>query len=45
MKRSLKKRGSSDTVTGPKWDPAQGEVPRPDTITEALEHSQKKDLL
>jgi hypothetical protein len=23
-------------VTGPKWDPAQGEVPRPETITEAM---------
>ena len=28
-------------MTGPKWDPAQGEVPKPDTITEAMEHSQK----
>ena len=28
-------------MIGPKWDPAQGEVPRPDTITEAMEHSQK----
>jgi hypothetical protein len=28
-------------VTGPKWDLAQGEVPRPDTITEAMECSQK----
>ena len=27
--------------TGPKWDPAQGEVLRPDTITEAIEPSQK----
>jgi hypothetical protein len=26
-------------VTGPKWDPSQGEVPRPDTITEAMECS------
>jgi hypothetical protein len=25
-------------ATGSKWDPAQGEVPRPDTITEAMEH-------
>jgi hypothetical protein len=25
--------------TGPKCDPAQGEVPRPDTITEAMECS------
>ena len=29
-------------MTGPKWDPAQGEVPSPDTITEAMELSQKK---
>jgi hypothetical protein len=28
-------------TTGPKWDPAQGEVPRPHTITEAMERSQK----
>jgi hypothetical protein len=28
-------------VTDPEWGPAQGVVPRPDTITEALEHSQK----
>ena len=33
--------GKEGPVTGPKWDPAQGEVPRPDTITEAMEHSQK----
>jgi hypothetical protein len=26
-------------VTDSKWDPAQGEAPRPDTITEAMEHS------
>jgi hypothetical protein len=26
---------------GTKWDPAQGEVLRPDTITEAMEYSQK----
>jgi hypothetical protein len=38
MERSLRKRRSSDR---PKWDPAQGEVPRPDTITEAMEHSPK----
>jgi hypothetical protein len=24
-------------VTGPKWHPAQGEIPRPDTITNAME--------
>jgi hypothetical protein len=29
------------SATGPKWDSAQGEVPRPDTITEAMEGSQK----
>jgi hypothetical protein len=28
-------------VTGPKWVPVQGDVPRSDTITEAMEHSQK----
>jgi hypothetical protein len=28
-------------MTGPNWDSAQGEVPRPDTITEAMECSQK----
>jgi hypothetical protein len=28
-------------VIGSKWDPAQGEVPRPDTIIEAMEHSEK----
>jgi hypothetical protein len=28
-------------VTGPKWDPAQGEVPAPGTITEVMEYSQK----
>jgi hypothetical protein len=29
-------------VTDPKCDPAQGDVPRSDTITEAMEYSQKK---
>jgi hypothetical protein len=33
--RSLRKRRSSN----PKRDPAHGEVPRPDTITEAMEIS------
>jgi hypothetical protein len=33
--------GKVGPAIGPKWDPAQGEVPRPDTITEAIEHSQK----
>ena len=28
--------------TGPKWDPGQGEVLRPDTITEPMEHLQKE---
>ena len=32
-------------MTGPKWDPAQGEVPRPDTITEAMECSQKELMI
>ena len=31
-------------MTDPKWDPAQGEAPKPDNITESMEHSQKKDL-
>jgi hypothetical protein len=26
-------------ATGPRWDPTQGEIPRPDTITEAMEYS------
>ena len=38
MEKSLRKGGP---VTGPKWDPAQGEGPRPDTIIEAMEHSEK----
>ena len=33
--------GKEGPVTGPKWDPDQGEGPRPDTITEAMESSQK----
>ena len=28
-------------MTGPKWDLAQGEAPRPDAITETMECSQK----
>jgi hypothetical protein len=38
MERSLRKRRSSNS---PKRDPAQGEVLRPDSITKAMEHSQK----
>jgi hypothetical protein len=38
MERSPEKEGP---VTGPKWDPAQGEVPRPDNITEAMECPQR----
>jgi hypothetical protein len=33
MERNLRK---GDSVTGPKWDPAKGEVSRPDTISEAM---------
>jgi hypothetical protein len=33
--------GKEGPVIAPKWDSAQGEVPRPDTITEAMECSQK----
>jgi hypothetical protein len=32
-------------VTDRKWDPAQVAVPRPDTITEAIEHSQKGPIM
>jgi len=28
--------GKGGPVTGPTWDPAQGEAPRPDTITDAM---------
>jgi hypothetical protein len=41
-RKSCRKEGP--TVTDPKWDPAQGEVARLGTITEAMEHSLKKDL-
>jgi hypothetical protein len=41
MDKILRKGGRS-LVRGSSWDPAQGEVPRPDTITEAKECSQKK---
>jgi hypothetical protein len=30
------------SATGPKWDPGQGVILRPDTITEAMERSQKE---
>jgi len=33
--------GKRGPVTGPKWDPAQREAQRPDTIIEAMECSQK----
>jgi hypothetical protein len=33
--------GKEGPATGPEWDPDQGEVPRSDTITEAMEHLQK----
>jgi len=32
-------------VTCPKWNPAQGETPRPDTITEAIKCTQKGTYL
>jgi len=38
MRRAWGKEGPG---TGPKWAPVQGEAPRPDTITEAIECSQK----
>ena len=39
MERILRKKGPA---TGPKRDPAKGEVLRPDTITEAMECSQNE---
>jgi hypothetical protein len=33
--------GKGDPETGTKWDPAQGEDPRPDTITKVMKCSQK----
>jgi hypothetical protein len=41
MEMEMSLRGKTSPVIGPKWNPAQGEVPSPDTITEAMEHSQK----
>ena len=38
MERSIRKK---DPAIGPNWDPAEGEVPRPDTITEAMEPHKK----
>jgi hypothetical protein len=38
MVRILRNKGPA---RGPKWDPAQGEVPRPDSITGAVKHSQE----
>jgi hypothetical protein len=38
MERSLRKEGP---VIGTKRDPAQRDIPWPDTITEAMEYSQK----
>ena len=32
-------------MTGLKWDPAQGEAPKPDTVTEAMEHSQRRAIM
>ena len=42
MDRSLRKEGP---VAGPKLDPAQGGVPRPGIITEAMECSQRNEPL
>jgi hypothetical protein len=41
MERSLRKEGPA---AGSKWDPAQGEIPRPDTIIESMKCSQKGGL-
>jgi hypothetical protein len=37
--------GKEGPMRGPKWDPIQGEDPRPDSITEAMEGSQKGTYL
>jgi len=36
MKKSLRK---GMPRTGPNWNPAQGDAPRPDTITEAIKYT------
>jgi hypothetical protein len=38
---TLRKEGP---VIGPNWDPAQGEAPKPVTMTEAMECSQKEPI-
>ena len=35
MEKRLRERRSS-LVTGPNWDPTQGEAPRPETITDGI---------
>jgi hypothetical protein len=42
MEKNLRKKGP---VTGPKWDLAQGEVPRPDNITEAVDAHKKESIM
>jgi hypothetical protein len=42
MEKSLRKRRFSDS---PRWDPAQGWAPWPDTTTEAMECSQKAPIM
>ena len=41
MEKSLRKRKFSNR---PKWDPAQGVAPRPDTLTEAMQPLTNVDL-
>jgi len=36
---SSRKTGHQEETGFPKWNPAQEETPRPDTITEAMGHS------
>jgi hypothetical protein len=44
IERILRKK-KKGFVGGPKWDPAQSEVPRPDTIILRLWSTHKKELI
>jgi hypothetical protein len=42
MERSIRKK---DPAIGPNWDPAEGEVPRPDTITEVWSAQKSRPIM